>query len=94
MSDPTLSRSARFKAAVEDVYDVDLLGPADVEALREITTAMDMLDLIREALADAPLVEVRQGGARVSPLVVEERLRASALSAALARFPALGDEDL
>lgn len=55
---------------------------------------MDMLDTIREALKNAPLVEVRQGGARVSPLIVEERLRASALSAALARFPALADEQV
>jgi hypothetical protein len=89
----TTTRADRFRARVSEVYDLDALGPADEEALDEIAVAMTMLDTIRAALADSPLVEVRQGGARVSPLVVEERLRASALSAALARFPALADED-
>lgn len=92
MSNPTPSRADRFLARVADLYEVADLGPADLEALDEIAVAMRMLDTIRAELAEAPLVEVRQGGARVSPLVVEERLRASALSAALARFPAL-DED-
>lgn len=92
MSTPDPSRSDRFRSRVGDVYDLDALGPADLEALDEIAAAMDFLDVIREALSDAPLVEVRQGGARVSPLVVEERLRASALSAALSRFPALAEE--
>lgn len=93
MSTSTTTRAERFRARVAEVYDTDALGPADLEALDEIAVAMDMLDTIRAALAEAPLVEVRQGGARVSPLVVEERLRASALSAALARFPALAEEE-
>lgn len=91
MSTATPTRAERFQARVSEEYDADDLGPADLELLDEISSAMDFLGMIREALADAPLVEVRQGGARVSPLVVEERLRASALSAALARFPALGE---
>jgi hypothetical protein len=89
-----VTRSEKFRRAVEEVYDLDALGPADLELLDEIAVAMDMLHTIREALKKAPLVEVRQGGARVSPLVVEERLRASALSAALARFPALDGEEV
>lgn len=91
MSTHTPTRADRFRARVADVYDPEELGPADLELLDEISSAMDFLGVIREALAETPLVEVRQGGARVSPLVVEERLRASALSAALGRFPALGE---
>lgn len=86
-------RADRFRERVAEVYDTEALGPADLEALDEIAVAMTLLETIRCALAEVPLVEVRQGGARVSPLVVEERLRASALSAALARFPALAEED-
>lgn len=89
-----MTRAQRFRRAVEEVYDLDSLGPADLELLAEIEYQMDLLATIREALKSAPLVEIRQGGARVSPLVVEERLRASALSAALARFPALADEEV
>ena len=92
MSTLSPTRSERFRARVTAEYDVADLGPADLEALDEISSAMDFLDTIRAALADAPLVEVRQGDARVSPLVVEARLRASALSAALGRFPVLAEE--
>lgn len=89
----TINRSARFRARVAEAYDVEALSPADLELLDEIASAMDVLESIRSALAEADLVEIRQGGARVSPLIVEERLRASALSASLARFPALAAED-
>lgn len=94
MTGDHLTRSERFRARVADLYDLDALSPADLETLEEIALAMNLLDLIRSEMQRAPLVEVRQGGARVSPLVVEERLRASALSAALARFPVLADEDV
>lgn len=89
---PKPARAERFRANVAAAYDLDSLGPADFEALDEIATAMTTLEAIRAALVEVPLVEIRQGGARVSPLVVEERLRAAALSAALARFPHLAEE--
>lgn len=93
MSTTTERRSERFRARVEETYETDALGPADLELLDEIASAMDVLDEIRAAITEVALVEIRQGGARISPLIVEERLRASALSAALARFPALADEE-
>lgn len=88
----SLPRAARFRARVADLYDPESLGPADLELLDEIVFAMDLLAQIRNALREAPLLDRRQGGDRPHPLIVEERLRASALSAALARFPALSDE--
>lgn len=91
MSNPAPSRADRFRARVAEVYDTDALGPADLELLDEITFQMSVLDKIREALVEAPLLDRRQGGDRPHPLLIEDRLRSAALAQALAKFPALED---
>ena len=94
MTSTNQTRSARFLERVRAAYDYDAMSPAELEAVDEVVFALDALEEIREEMKDAPLVQVRQGGARMSPLITEERLRSLALTNLLRRwFPAIEEGD-
>jgi hypothetical protein len=85
-----MTRSERFREHISETYSA--LSPADLELIDEVCTTLDFLETLRAEVAKRPLVEIRQGGPRVSPLVVEERLRSQHLTSLLRRFPDLADD--
>lgn len=87
-----MTRAEKFRAAVEDRYD---LSPADLAWLEETVEALATIDEIREALKDEPLMVTGQGGPRVHPLRVELRLMQQTAMSLLRKFPdvTLDDEE-
>jgi hypothetical protein len=80
-----MTRAERFERLVRETYED--LSPADEEWLAETVYVMEFLDRLREEIRASALTERRTGGERVTPLVVEERLRAAHLTTLLRRFP-------
>lgn len=91
MPTPDESRADRFRRRVAETYDG--LSPADLEAVEEVAETLDLIERLRDLIAEGPLVEVRQGGPRVRPEVVEIRLQTKTLETLLRRFPALAEDE-
>lgn len=86
-----MSRADTFRARVAEEYDG--LSPADLEAVEEVAATLDTIEDLARSLAEADgLTEVRQGGRRMRPEVVELRLQRVTLDRLLRRFPALTEE--
>jgi hypothetical protein len=87
------TRAARFRRRVLAAYDEESMSPADLEYVEEVAYVMNLLDRLRAEITEGDLTETRQGGSRMRPVVVEARLQAQHLSALLARFPHLEEEE-